>query len=507
MFQFFSRIPKSCIVLALGLTFAEPSFAADVSPSDSNIRYLGRWEMTDPAHPKTSWGHGFQVNFTGTSIAVKMSQTGTQGIYYEYSIDGADYTTVNGSGSQVFSLATNLSAGSHSLDFRRRLEASYGVSTFDGLVLDDGAVLEAPDPAAALQLEFIGDSITAGFGSEGSQSVTTNNINVTWAARLTEMLGAERLTVARSGIGISVDVNGTELSMPKRYPDTHFTWGGTVPAWDFSQKIPQGVFILLGTNDYVYASPSAAVFEAAYSSFLETVRSNYPQAHLFVVNVVQGRTTPDAKWTQASASLQAVVDDQNSLGDDRVYFVDPGDGLVNADFSDTTHPLPSGHQKMAENLYALVKDILGGAVGGGMVGGSAPSGTGGSQGLPAGGVVPGQGNAGTPPGVGVPVGQQPGGAPGAGPMPTYVDGNGNPASPVAFDEAGRPLDAEGNYLYVAPEPPTGAATEPTTEMGPSISLGGCSYGSPKQRSSWYGGVLLIFAGLFGLGRARLVNRS
>jgi MYXO-CTERM domain-containing protein len=341
------------------MTGTEIAHALDVSPSDSNIKYMGRWDHTDPNNPTTNWGHSIEAWFTGTSISIKMNQNGTDGIYYEYSVDGAPFQTVNASGPMTFALASGLSPGSHHLEFRRRLEASYGMSTFQGLVIDEGAMLEMPDPPSSLQIEFIGDSITAGFGSEGPQSVTTNNINTTWAARLADKLGADRTTIARSGIGISIDVNGTELSMPKRYPDTHFTWGAATPAWNFESWTPDAVMILLGTNDYVFGSPTPTQFETAYIDFIKTVRGKYSSASIFVVNVVQGRTTPDAKWTQASTSLEAVVASLNAGGDNNVHFVDPGEGLVGGDFSDTTHPLPAGHEKMANNLLPLVQSIVG----------------------------------------------------------------------------------------------------------------------------------------------------
>ena len=348
------------ITLAVLISFfSQEVLALDIYPDDPKLQYMGRWDFSNSKAPQTSWGHSLKACFTGTSISIKTNQTGSNGIYYEYSIDDAPFKTVSGSGSMTFSLATGLPAGSHSLVFRRRLEASYGMSTIEGLVIDDGALLEMPNARSALQLEFIGDSITAGFGSEAAQSVTTNNINVTWAARLADKLGADRATIARSGIGISIDVNGSELSMPKRYADTHFSWGGSSPAWNFSNQIPNAVFILLGTNDYVFGSPTASEFEAAYTTFIQTVRGHYPVADIFVVNLVQGRTTPAAKWDQASTSLEKVVDDLHAAGEMRVHFVDPGEGLVGADFSDTTHPLPSGHEKMANNLYQLVQPMIG----------------------------------------------------------------------------------------------------------------------------------------------------
>lgn len=449
--------PLALLLASLILTGASDALALDVAPSDTNIQYEGRWDHTNPAQPTTSWGHGFRLWFTGTSISVKMSNAAD--MYYEYSVDGAPFQTVSSAAPMTYSVASGLGAGSHSLVFRRRLEGSYGLCTFQGIVIDDGAMLEAPHAPPSLRLEFIGDSITAGFGSEGQQTITTNNINVTWAARVTEKLGAQRNTVARSGIAVSGMI-GAELQMRDRYVDTHFSWNGANPTWDFSSYIPDAVFILLGTNDYIYLTPvDGAKFKAAYSALINTVRGNYANAEIFAVNVVQGRTTPEQKWRDASSNIEAVVTELNAAGDMNVHFVDPGEGLTGGDFSDTTHPLPPGHEKMAENMLALVQPIIGSGSGTGIV-----------------------------PGTDGPDGGEPTGS--AGGMGVLEEGEATGGETVS--EEGSELGTE-----VLGEPTMGAD-------GGGEDSSGCNWSTPERRRS-HG--LLAFLLIFGLALVRRAQRT
>ena len=82
-------------------------------------------------------------------------------------------------------------------------------------------------PPATRRLEFIGDSITAGYGAEAAApchpSVQTNDYVLTWAHLLCQALDAECYTEAYSGSGVIFsypDPASPPLTMPERYHDT-----------------------------------------------------------------------------------------------------------------------------------------------------------------------------------------------------------------------------------------------------------------------------------------------
>ncbi len=117
------------------------------------------------------------------------------------------------------------------------------------------------------------------------------------------------------------------------------------------------VSVYLGRDDDVYVVPSELEFEGVYGEFLSSVREQYPEAYIFVLNPLVGTTSDNGpKWENCKSYLQDVVAARNDGGDDRVYFValgseqdpwldDPGDYS-----GDRTHPNPNGHAIIAERL-------------------------------------------------------------------------------------------------------------------------------------------------------------
>jgi lysophospholipase L1-like esterase len=132
------------------------------------------------------------------------------------------------------------------------------------------------------RIEFIGDSITCGYGNEAANqnehfTPRTENAALAWGAVAARQLKADLAVEAWSGIWL-MD-NGHDLPMPKR-------WGRTLPmedgsTWAFTSWIPDAVVINLGTNDGNKPIEEAA-WAAAYHAFIATIRLHYPKAHIFL---------------------------------------------------------------------------------------------------------------------------------------------------------------------------------------------------------------------------------
>ena len=58
----------SLISIAAPVSAMPLAATGDGSPGDSNIKYTGRWDTSDPSNVKSYWsGAYFSVNFTGTT--------------------------------------------------------------------------------------------------------------------------------------------------------------------------------------------------------------------------------------------------------------------------------------------------------------------------------------------------------------------------------------------------------------------------------------------------------
>ena len=71
-----------------GLLFTAGAQAStSISPSDPNLRYIGRWQGSNPTQPwAQAQGSSLIASFTGTSIAATLNVAG--GEYFRVIVDG-----------------------------------------------------------------------------------------------------------------------------------------------------------------------------------------------------------------------------------------------------------------------------------------------------------------------------------------------------------------------------------------------------------------------------------
>lgn len=183
------------------------------------------------------------------------------------------------------------------IEIRKLSEAKDGKLGIQELRMDHEAKMMATEPRKR-KIEFIGDSITCGYGIEGQESdpfdTSQENGMLTYAAQTANMLQADFSVVAVSGIGVysSVTKDGTrntKILMPKIYPYTDVLLQKSqglyiYKKWDFTEWAPDVIVINLGVNDATYVKQSVVrreQFGKAYAKFLEIVRKKNRTAKIF----------------------------------------------------------------------------------------------------------------------------------------------------------------------------------------------------------------------------------
>jgi len=239
----------------------------------------------------------------------------------------------------------------------RRTEASFNETTFNGFDVPSSAYL--PATVAPHRLEVIGDSISAGYGNEGTFPCTftaaTENQYLSYEAIAARTLNAQLYTEAWSGIGMYHNYEGeTTDQMPVRYlrtlPDR------ATSTWDFGKFVPEAVVINLGTNDFSKGDPGMP-FQTAYLKFVTDLRGRYPLARFFLA---VGTMLSGDGYKQATAYLKAVIDSRATAGDTNLRLLEFGSQDSNADgLGCDYHPSLKTHQKMADKLIATLKSELG----------------------------------------------------------------------------------------------------------------------------------------------------
>jgi lysophospholipase L1-like esterase len=330
------------------------------NPVSNNALFIGRFNTGDPAGPRSAWSATtIKANFTGTGISASLSSTGDN--WYQVVIDGVVRTPVHlpaGTNGSV-TLASGLASGSHTLELVRRTETWVGDVQFKGFTVTGGQ-LSAPPAPSSRRIEFIGDSITAGYGNEGAnqfQTFTTRNENayLAYGPVTARALGADQFTIAWSGKGVIRNYGGdTTDVLPSIY--LRILPYDTTTLWTPGQWSPHVVVINLGTNDFSIGAPDRTAFTAAYSSFVNRIRSQYPNAHIYCA---LGPMLSGNNLTGARDYITTVVTQFNAAGDARVRFIEfpMQDGSLG--YGEDWHPSVAQHAAMANLLVNRIKTDLG----------------------------------------------------------------------------------------------------------------------------------------------------
>jgi lysophospholipase L1-like esterase len=357
----------TCLVVALGLTQtagqASPQrqrYSADAS----EIAYFGR-TARGTAVLWTWPASGLRVAYRNSaSVALHFRAENTpDGFSFNrtrmawYRIDSGPWTQliIPAGVDADYSLAVPGDIGPHTLNV---VKASEGQLTFVGIALDAGGRLAKP-ALPAHRIEIVGDSTSAGFRMYGRgthAAVQDHDARATYGWLLGDWLDAEVRLIAFSGAGL-VHNFGTSAAESQPMPTHYYPYlhrDMTIPN-DWSWQ-PEIVIVNLGTND---TTPPAwtpfDTFQAAYTSFLSTLRLDNPKALIvalrpFGTDYGVVHIYPD--------QIRAAVDARRAAGDDRVVYVDTAGWLGGGDFTDGVHPNAQGNGKAARQLLPIVQGWL-----------------------------------------------------------------------------------------------------------------------------------------------------
>ncbi len=334
-----------------------PAFAGPIAPTEPLLRYGGRFDSTDPAAPLCTWtGSSIALTVSGGSIQVTLhDELGRN--YWQVIINGQPTSVLAlQAGEHTYQVASNLPPGRHRVELFKRTEASQGYTRFKGFVIDDTAVLH-PTPPRPRRIEAVGDSITVGYGNEGSSSdgfqPSQQNGWMTYTAIAARAANADYMCIAWSG--------------RKMWPGTSITPiydrvapNATTTTWDFSRFIADLVVINLGTNDFMDSNPDETSWVNAYVNFIGRLRTNYPNA---VVYCAVGPHITDSPSTRKPRTtllgyLAKVVERTNTEGSPLVRIVDLGTHQPR-EYGANGHPTVATHIRMSDILIAAMKEDLG----------------------------------------------------------------------------------------------------------------------------------------------------
>ena len=240
----------------------------------------------------------------------------------------------------------------HELAVIKRTEANNGNAR--GLMIIDDIALSnitlLPPETSSTSILFIGDSLTAAYGVDGIYpcdfSADTENALHSYATLVGYELDAEVSIVAWSGKGVV-----------RNYGDTSTTSTNPLPAyynrtiaidstsyWSPAQKKINTIVVMLGTNDYsTDPMPSDEQFTSAYTSFISTIKSDYPTARIISV------CAPYQRGNQCTNIAAAAQESQVE------YLYMPSDLVTCPELCGCDgHPNADGQENMARMLLEVL---------------------------------------------------------------------------------------------------------------------------------------------------------
>ena len=220
-------------------------------------------------------------------------------------------------------------------------------------------------------IEFIGDSITCGYGVDDEDrdhhfATGTEDVTRTYAYKTAKALGADYSMVSFSGYGIVSGYTGDGTKMghqlvPDYYEKFGFSYGTYKgeykpqdTAWDFTKRQPDLVVINLGTNDmsYVLDKPERREeYITGYIAFLHTVRKHNPCARILCVLGIMGEAL-------CSAVEETVERYKAEAKDTRISYMGFSDQLPEDGYVADWHPTEVTHAKAAKKLTGEIRKLM-----------------------------------------------------------------------------------------------------------------------------------------------------
>lgn len=352
------------LLFAFVLLLASLSAATQTNliPADHEaIRYVGRFDRSNPQEVRFDWsGVYIQFSFKGTECAVKMNDTGHN--YYNVFVDDQPSKTVDVKSDTILVIARGLKKKAHTVQIYKRTEGSQGMGSFKGILLSEKGEMLPWQEVPTRRIEFIGNSITCGYGTEGKSKserwspVTENNYQ-SYAPIMARAFNADYHIVAHSGQGVVRNYGYKEkispMAMPARFNRVFDE--KEQPVWDFKQWKPDVVVINLGTNDFsTKPFPDKEVFKAGYEKLIQDVFSRYGDLPVFCI---VGPMIDEPCYTYVKEMVQ---DLRFGSGHKGVYFVGIPTYLMDPekDLGSDSHPNYRGQRKMAAHVLPVIASVL-----------------------------------------------------------------------------------------------------------------------------------------------------
>jgi len=318
------------------------------------IQYTGRIDFSNPLAPRF-WSPGVYIKarFKGTKCEVLLNDESIVDELHNW----VSIVIDNGTPKRIrlsvirntIKVADSLADEPHTVLICKATESAVGYLEFAGIRCKE--LLPLPDKSAR-KIEFIGNSITCGLGSDMTvpcgqgQWFDQHNAYLAYGPLTARALNAQWQLTSVSGIGMARSCCGMPMTMPQVFDKIDLR-DNMIP-WKFKNYQPDVVTVCLGQNDGIIDS---TLFCSTYVTFLKRLRGYYPNSTIVCL------TSPmayGALLVQQKKYLTGILAAMHNTGEANLY---------SYWFSKTymggcgNHPNLAEHQLLAEELTSYLKRL------------------------------------------------------------------------------------------------------------------------------------------------------
>lgn len=356
----------------------EAQTETEIVMNEENVKLCGRTELIDDVLWCAYSGTGATFNYTGKGFDLKIKGDGAVG---QSDSEARVAVFINGERTVDFMvdepevtvrIAESEENVTSEIKIVKLSEAAHSTIGIEPITIAPDETIE-PVAEKELKMEFIGDSITCGYGvddevKEHHFSTTTEDVTKAYGYKTAELMDADVSFVSLSGWGIisgytsDPNTKADSQQLPLYYDKLGYSYqkmnGEISPQdvdWDFSRYTPDIIVINLGTNDNSYCKgdkDKRAEYKAAYKEFMAKVRENNPDAEIFCVLGIMG-----AELFNDMGEGALEYADENS--DEKIHIVKLPTQDGTTGYAADWHPTEKTHEASAEYLVGEIKTALG----------------------------------------------------------------------------------------------------------------------------------------------------
>jgi len=345
--------------------------------TEDKVRILGRTKFIDDIRYINYSCSGIEFEFIGTSASVRLCTDISKWdelhkAWIAVFIDNEEVPSKRislDSDENIYKLYESNTSAAVKIRLMKMSEVAFAKVGIEEIIIEGESELK-PTNYKEHRIEFIGDSITCGYGIEGV--LNTDIFNTTqenpweaYAAKTARHFNADFNCVSWSGIGVisswtEEDIpNVEEGLMPELYEYTDLAMEKSLgkteyEIWDNRKFEPHLIVINLGTNDASYTKGFKERIEHfinGYYKLLKQVRDHNPNAEIICTLGAMGHELCPAVETTVNNFKEATNDVKIHTLFFEVQLDRDGIGSDN-------HPSLITQDKMSKKLIAKIKEIM-----------------------------------------------------------------------------------------------------------------------------------------------------